>query len=708
MSGVAKKLMSAFSGVAGPVEAQAVDFDGTNDYLSRSTDLVGNTDSKTFTFSAWVYIPESGGFEYVYANKDATHNQQFVVFVNSSGGVGVQGWNAAGGAILDAQSQNFRVAINTWVNILISVDLANTANRYFAINDVVETSPIWNTYTNNTIDFTTAEHFLAKDNGTNSAKSRLSNVFLDYTYRDLSVEANRRLFITDEGTPASGQASLNPILYLPMDDPADVGRNDGTGGNFTLNGIVARSGRGPNQYNAAASTFDGTADYLIRNPVTGMSDSKVLNVSFNFKMQTPSAGDIFTLYNSGGVKTFQVGIDFFGGSWRLYLIGRSSGAEILFAEVGLSRNFVNDKWQSYSISLDMANTSNRLIQIDGVDYTSQVTWHTYTNALFNLDGKSEVMREGSNYVGGELSDLWFNTTYIDLSADNPFYDTETDKPKFLGEFGELPTGSAPLIYLPLRADDAGNNKGTGGDFTVNSGPYVGARGPSEFWGDAAEFNGTNQSLSRTSTLTGSADGKVVTFVGAFKLDATASRTLLLLRDEGLSQARFSVEISTTGFEITARTSANTSVLFVDGTWSGNTTDWHTIAISFDFSNASNRHIYINGTSISGSYSTYSDLSAGFSANGQRIARNNATNYLDGKIGFLWFNTEYTDFSQEANRLKFFDAFGFPVDLGEDGSLPTGNVPLIYMNEDFHLGTNYGSGGNFTPVNAPTDGGYVKG
>ena len=67
-----------------------------------------------------------------------------------------------------------------------------------------------------------------------------------------------------------------------------------------------------------------------------------------------------------------------------------------------------------------------------------------------------------------------------------------------------------------------------------------------------------------------------------------------------------------------------------------------------------------------------------------------------------------DFSQEENRLKFFDAFGYPVDLGADGSLPTGNQPLIYMNNDFHLGSNLGSGGDFTPVNSPTDGGSVKG
>ena len=35
--------------------AEAVSFDRTNDYLSRSSDLTGNADSKTFTFSCWFY-----------------------------------------------------------------------------------------------------------------------------------------------------------------------------------------------------------------------------------------------------------------------------------------------------------------------------------------------------------------------------------------------------------------------------------------------------------------------------------------------------------------------------------------------------------------------------------------------------------------------------------------------------------------------------
>ena len=703
MSGASKKLMSAFSGVAGPVEAQAIDFDGTNDYLSRSTDLVGNTNGNTVTHSFWVYFPNEdiqariyqAGNTYIMLDPGSSGTGARVfIYLNDGGGTSGSNYFSF------YNTDRFELPGNTWNHVVYSVN-TSTNTISFAINDKVITNYVHDFNSSAAIDFTQPSHYIMSSNGsTGSGKVRLSNVFLDYTYRNLSVEANRRLFITDEGTPASGQASLSPILYLPMDDPAEPGRNDGTGGNFTLNGIVARSGRGPNQYNAAASTFDGSADYLIRNPVTGMSDSKVLNVSFNFKMQTPSAGDIFTLYNSGGVKTFQVAIDFFSGSWRLYLIGRSSGAEILFAEVGLSRNFVNDKWQSYSISLDMANPSNRLVYIDGIDYTSQVTFSTYTNALFNLDGKSEVMREGSNYVEGELSDLWFNTTYIDLSTNNPFYDTETNKPKFLGEFGELPTGSAPLIYLPLRADDAGNNKGTGGDFTVNSGPYVGARGPSEFW--AESINGDSV-VSTSSAPTCSA---VETSIrsGSFYMTLAVNNTASF-RDNFGNKPLFSLgQLVTVYLDSLGRISIRNDQEY-GGTYYEtkydissyvNSSGWGIFYVRLGV--RSNTLYDTNYNSIAGSVIT--------SASGTFFP--SVTPLSIGRCGFPVFVQDGYDFSQEARRNIFVDQLGYPNDLLpaiEAGDIP---APLIYLRFDnpSAMGTNSGTGGDF--AGSATSFGSVKG
>ena len=56
--------------VSGEVLPEAVSLDGTNDYLSRSSDLTGNADGKTFTFSCWFYYV--GDTLYLYQASDGT------------------------------------------------------------------------------------------------------------------------------------------------------------------------------------------------------------------------------------------------------------------------------------------------------------------------------------------------------------------------------------------------------------------------------------------------------------------------------------------------------------------------------------------------------------------------------------------------------------------------------------------------------------
>ena len=75
---------------------------------------------------------------------------------------------------------------------------------------------------------------------------------------------------------------------------------------------------------------------------------------------------------------------------------------------------------------------------------------------------------------------------------------------------------------------------------------------------------------------------------------------------------------------------------------------------------------------------------------------------------MWFATDYIDFSQEANRNKFVDQLGYPKDLGDDGSEPTGSSPLIYMKFDntASFGTNLGTGGDFAKTGTITAGSDV--
>jgi hypothetical protein len=348
--------------------------------------------------------------------------------------------------------------------------------------------------------------------------------------------------------------------------------------------------------------------------------------------------------------------------------------------------------------------------MNGVDVTGSVSWSVYSDDTIDLtlnDYEVGKNAAGTDYMNGELSDVWFDDSYTaDLSG---FYDTETGKPKFLGIDGSLPTGSPPLVYLPMRGNDAGNNAGTGGDFTVNSGPYTGARGPSEFWAGSAEYNGSNQYHGRASALTGAVDGKVLTLACAINTDAISGNDYIFAIRNGAGSVRFDFWNGAATLKMRGYNAAGSQILGTVTT--GNVisaTTWHTILLSINMANSGQRLLYVDGVDTSTTWNTYTDGDLELSGAQQYIGSLAAGDYFDGKIGFLYFTTEYIDFSQEANRLKFFDAFGYPVDIGADGSLPTGTPPLIYMNSDFHLGTNLGTGGDFTPQNTPTDGGFVKG
>jgi hypothetical protein len=487
-----------------------------------------------------------------------------------------------------------------------------------------------------------------------------------------------------------------------MDDPDDVGRNDGTGGDFTLSGTVARSGRGPNQYNAVASEFDGSADRLNRSSqLTGESSTNAVTFNFNIRnLANPVNTELYTAARFGGPRII------FGFKSAFYIeISSDAGIRVRYT---FPSAFILNRTYNVSFKLRSDNISLAQFYVNG-ELIAATTSGTGTDSNFNQGGFSAysvasqlTTRILKNSVVGTF---WYDNVDIDLATENPFYDVETNKPKYLGASGELPTGSSPLIYLPLRADDAGNNLGTGGDFTVNSGPYVGARGASEFLARSAEFNGTNQHLDRTTALSGATTSKLVSFSYSVKFDANEGYQIGFSNG---SQLNFGILNSVGKIRIIGRQNSANAVINVIGSTTLSTGVWYNICGCFDMANTGSKYLYINNAAETLAVTDYVDDTLNFVEPLEVAASGFGSGRHNGNIGFLWFNTEYIDFSQEANRLKFFDAFDYPVDLGADGSVPTGNQPLIYMNNDIHLGTNLGSGGDFTPINSPTAGSDVKG
>ncbi len=213
----------------------SVQFDGDDDRLSFSGQLANASDSKTFTLSAFVYPQHTS--DMVFLQYGTT---RFIFKVDGSGKLVVQGYNSSGTKILTLESRltsGGGLVTGGWQHVLVSVDLASTSNRHLYIDDAIPSHVDWDAYTDGSIDFTTSNVGIAGSPTAVQGKQRLSNVYLDFTYRDLTTTSNRRLFIGTDLAPASGQASLNPIIYLPLDGTtANTGVNSGTGGNFTVTG----------------------------------------------------------------------------------------------------------------------------------------------------------------------------------------------------------------------------------------------------------------------------------------------------------------------------------------------------------------------------------------------------------------------------------------------------------------------------------------
>jgi hypothetical protein len=679
-----------------------VDFDGTNDYLSRSSDLVGNTDSKTFTFSAWVYIP-SDGVTTTQSLLAIGYGLQFEIVSGTT--IKLRGFKDTTATLLFSVSFT-DFPKDTYFNLKVSVDLSDSSNRYVYINERASNQQSWSgTYVNNLIQVSGTPIFsvAANRDGNERLETRLAGVYLDYTYRDLSVEANRRLFIDADGLyvkpPTSG------IISVPMDDPDDPGRNDGTGGDFTLNGTVARSGRGPNQYNAVASEFDGSADYLSK---TGITSSSYTQLTASFSFSAGGSDDYILRATDGGIQSINIIAE--GDFIRCVVKSPSNAQAYRFTLQGAGVIGVHNH---ISFSLDMSSSTSLVVILNGVN-TNTVNDGFVASSTYDIDGiYVGATSQPSNFWAGSLGEFYLDTSYIDLSTENPFYDVETNKPKYLGASGELPTGSSPLIYLPLRADDAGNNLGTGGDFTVNSGPFVGARGASEFIARSAGFSNSNNTYLRTTGIQQSSSKVSFVFYVEVYAGGSSEQYVFKLGQDAQYEKGFSVSL-VQGNNITV--SANT----VNGSLIENNCSQqvpqlstgnyyiYTVFGAFDFAQPSNNKLFANGGDLS-SYMTGS-LGTGVAYLYGNSDIDQPYSSYEKEIGHVYLTPDYIDFSQEANRLKFVDAFGYPVDLQpaiDAGDIPT---PLIHMKFDdtSALGTNSGSGGDFTVNGTVTSGADVKG
>ena len=241
-------------------------FDGSTTYLKRGGGLTGAADSKSITVSCWLKVePNAGCFIYE-ATTALNGTAQRTGFGVSSSVFFVQGFNAAGSVILDQRSINITPE-GRWVHVLASFDLSTVGRRHLYVDDVSDNNSL--TFTNDTIDFTMADWGIgATPGGTGKFPGAMGDLWVaPGVYIDLSVEANRRKFITADRRPVNLGATGNvptgaaPLIFM-SGDIASWHTNKGTGGGFTKSGDLAEADFATGEikcFNSNATCQDPTA-----------------------------------------------------------------------------------------------------------------------------------------------------------------------------------------------------------------------------------------------------------------------------------------------------------------------------------------------------------------------------------------------------------------------------------------------------------------
>lgn len=245
----------AAGGGGGIFTANAVDFNGSTDYVSRATAFSGAPNTGQMLLSAWFrtdggagtnrfFIGFSGSSEL--ALGFSPDNKLYVTFYNGT----------LGSALYQRSLAAYPVDTN-WHHILLSVDHNAPVGSRFSqlyIDDVDAHELYGDIGPAFTIDygsFSSGRVIGAYWSGAANYNGALSEVFIAPGQKlDLSVESNRRKFISSLkkpvslGSDGSAPTGVAPLIYL-KNPAATVNLNAGTGGNFTINGSPADASTSP-------------------------------------------------------------------------------------------------------------------------------------------------------------------------------------------------------------------------------------------------------------------------------------------------------------------------------------------------------------------------------------------------------------------------------------------------------------------------------
>lgn len=217
-------------------------FDGTSDYLSRSSALVGIADSKTVTLSVWLRRVGAGSTQRIFTINDTIGDTgiEFHVSFDSSDHIVLGGLSAAKATVLSATSTDTIGADSSLHHLLVSFDLSDSTKRYVWY-DGVPLTMTWSTYSNTALDLDMANVFIG---ATTNGGAKVNGVMEEFLFHTAYFDpTNIALLRTGFGRPAFlGNTGALPFGTAPLvcltQHYGNFGYNAGTGGDFTITGAL--------------------------------------------------------------------------------------------------------------------------------------------------------------------------------------------------------------------------------------------------------------------------------------------------------------------------------------------------------------------------------------------------------------------------------------------------------------------------------------
>mgnify|MGYP006349159995 CR=1 FL=1 len=243
-------LASKRNAVALPIVANAVDFDGTNDYMPRGAGLTGAADSSTGILSVWLRFDGSDGIATRLFSSFSGH----LVFQKLSTNTFSLNVNNGSASFIFLSTTAYTAGA-TWYHFLASWDTNYSAGNkieHLYVNDAYDLGTVTDSGAAFTVDYTDTNWHIG---ATSAGGSKFNGCMAEFyfapgQYLDFSDSANRRKFINSLGKPVdlgsdgSTPTGVAPVVYL-KNVAASYGTNSGTGGNFTITGALTTASTSP-------------------------------------------------------------------------------------------------------------------------------------------------------------------------------------------------------------------------------------------------------------------------------------------------------------------------------------------------------------------------------------------------------------------------------------------------------------------------------